>query len=386
MGARNMADSGYAALCIGFLKELIALKTVNPPGGERIAAAYIAEALARHGIACDVVPASGERANVVSRPYGGAGPAVLLTGHLDVVPEGGEWDTPPFEAVERNGRIYGRGACDMKGGVAAMMAAAVWAVKRNGGVRPFRLAFVADEEVNGQGARSLLQTLGAGEIRYAVIGEPTGNQIHIAHRGAIRFRVRVRGISCHAGAPDQGVNALENMARVIEAVRRVGEELGERKHPVLPPPTLCCTMIGAGAKDNIVPDSCELVVDCRPGIGDTAESFARAIRAEVEQAGGLQPGASLDMTPYIDVPAGGVERDSDVVGWARRAYVRCFGSEPAVAGFPACCDLSQFTAAGIPTVLYGPGFIAQAHAVNEFVQRDQLERALAFYCGCLSEA
>lgn len=114
-----MPDSGEFELCVSFLKELVALRTVNPPGDERVAADYIAATLARHGIECGLTPVGDMRANVVSTLCGGDGPAILLTGHLDVVPEGTGWDTPPFEAVERDGRFYGRGTCDMKGGIAA---------------------------------------------------------------------------------------------------------------------------------------------------------------------------------------------------------------------------------------------------------------------------
>lgn len=380
-----MPDSGEFELCVSFLKELVALRTVNPPGDERVAADYIAATLARHGIECGLTPVGDMRANVVSTLCGGDGPAILLTGHLDVVPEGTGWDTPPFEAVERDGRFYGRGTCDMKGGIAAMMAAAIWARRHGEGTRAFRLAFVADEEIYGQGTRTLLNMLVPENVRYVVIGEPTQNEIHIAHRGAIRFRVCARGISCHAGAPDKGVNAVENMARVIEAVRLVNEDLKARPHPVLPPPTLCCTMVSAGTKDNIVPDRCELIVDCRPGVGDTAEEFEKVIRTKVDEAGGLQQGATLEMTPYIDVAAGSVDGDSAIVRWARGCFVRSFKRDAVVAGFPACCDLSQFTAAGYQAILYGPGSIAQAHTTNEFVARSQLEQAFQFYCHCLTE-
>lgn len=369
------------SLAVDFLKDLIALETVNPPGNEQIAAAYVARRLAEYGIAADVVETAPGRANVVSRRTPGQGPVVLLTGHLDVVPVSNDWQTPPFAAVEKEDRIFGRGACDMKGGIAAMMAAAVWSKVQGKETRPFQLAFVFDEEIYGEGTRTFLKNFQ--EECFAVIGEPTENQIHIAHRGAIRFRIRVRGRSCHAGSPEAGINAIENMARVVEAVRRVNEKLKQRKHPILPPPTLCATMIQAGTKDNIVPDLCELVVDGRPGEGDTVESLQNAIRAETEAGGGLQDGAEVTFEPYINVVAGSVNMDSAIVQWAGDCYRRCFQQDPVVTCFPACCDLSQFTAAGHQAILYGPGSIAQAHTTNEFVTLEQLEKAFAFYCCCL---
>lgn len=372
------------SLAIGFLKELIALETVNPPGNEWLAADYVARRLAEYGIAADVTEPVPGRANVVSRRTPGQGPVVVLTGHLDVVPVGDGWQTPPFVGTERDGKIFGRGACDMKGGVAAMMAAAVWNAAQGMETRPFQLAFVFDEEIYGEGTRTFLKDFR--EECFAVIGEPTENQIHVAHRGAIRFRILVHGRSCHAGSPSSGVNAIENMARVIQAVQRVNEGLKQRKHPILPPPTLCATMIQAGTKDNIVPDLCELVVDGRPGVGDTVESLQKAIQSEIEAGGGLQQGATVEFVPYINVTAGSVETDSPIVRWAGDCYRSCFGQEPVVTCFPACCDLSQFTAAGHPAILYGPGSIAQAHTANEFVTLDQMQKAFTFYSRCLQKA
>ena len=368
-------------LCRTFLSDLIAIDTSNPPGNERAAARYVAEELSRHGIDCELQPVGEQRANVLSEPVG-KGPAVLLSGHLDVVPCGEGWHTDPFTAVRRDGRVYGRGACDMKGGVAAMMAAAIKA-KREGNAVPFRLAFVADEEIYGLGTRTLLEKLPASAIRYCILGEPTAGELHIAHRGAIRFHIRVYGRSCHAGNPEAGVNALEITGRVMDAVRAVNADLRALPHATLPPASMCCTMIRAGTKDNVVPDVCETTVDCRPVPGDTAEAFEKAIRDRIGALGGLGEGARLEMTPYINMPPGGVPEDSEIVRWACERFARVFGREPKIAGFPACCDLAYFTNANIPAVLYGPGSIAQAHTADEFVPVRQLEEALAFYRECL---
>lgn len=381
-----MANSGeYYALCVGFLKDLVAMETVNPPGHERKATEYIAGKLAEHGIPCDLMPLAENRANVISRPLG-EGPAIVLSGHLDVVPAGEGWEMPPFQLTRKDGRFYGRGVCDMKGGIAAMMAAAIWAKRQGGEHRPFRLAFVADEELYGSGTQALLEAVAPQEMKYVILGEPTEREIHIAHRGALRFKACISGRSCHAGAPQMGVNAIECMARVMEAVRAVNEDLQGVRHPVLPPPTMCCTMVSGGTKDNIVPDRCEMVVDCRPGTGDTAEGLAKALRDKVDALGGLPAGAELELNVYVNVPAGGVSQDSDIVRWAGERFAESFDSRPVIGGFPACCDLSQFTARGIQAILYGPGSIRQAHTVNEFLDQRELEKAFTFYCHCLTGA
>ena len=371
-------------LCQRFLAELIAVDTSNPPGNEEKAAAYIAKTLGAFGIGCDVLAVAPGRANVVSHPQG-EGPYLLLTGHLDVVPAQGIWQTDPFEAVLRHGSIYGRGACDMKGGIACMMAAAVQAVQAGNHV-PFRLAFVTDEELHGAGTRALIKALSSPDPRFTVIGEPTMNEVCIAHRGAIRIKALIHGVSCHAGTPDSGVNAIDGAGCVIRAVGRAHKRFGAMPQELLPPSSMACTMLSSGIKDNVIPDECALTIDCRPCPGQTPEDFIRALMDEIEREGGLPAGCRIEFETYINVPAGGVAADSNIVQWASANYRRAFGAPPAIRAFPACCDLSQFTLAGHAAILYGPGSLEQAHTVDEFVTVDELAKAVSFYSECLRDS
>ncbi|MEG0126964.1 MAG: M20 family metallopeptidase [Clostridia bacterium] len=373
-----------SSLCVTFLQDLIALNTVNPPGNESIAAEYIATALYKYGIECELMPVGEHRCNVITKALT-QDPAIIFTGHLDVVPIGEGWKTDPFKASPSSGNIYGRGACDMKGGIAAMMAAAVWATRHSEGIHPFRLMFVADEEIYGLGTKALMKILSPQTTKYCIIGEPTGNTIHIAHRGAIRFKVRMLGRACHASAPQMGINAIESMMRVIEAVSAINEDFKQIHHATLPSPTMCCTMINAGTKDNIIPDLCEMVIDCRPIVGDTALSFEKTIRKKILALGGLNKGVQMELTPYINVMAGDVEEDSPIVQWAKDRFLQAFHKEATVNSFPACCDLTHFTTNGFPAILYGPGWIAQAHTANEFISMEQLKNAFTFYCACLAQ-
>ncbi len=370
------------ALCLTFLEQLISLNTVNPPGNEHLAAQYIAKALSGFGIACEVQPVAPGRENVIATAPG-EGQPVILTGHLDVVPEGEGWSVPPFALTKREDRLYGRGACDMKGGVAAMMAAAVCA-HREGHARPFQLAFVADEEIYGEGTRAAIRSGKLMQDGYVIIGEPTDGGIHIAHRGVVRFRVTLRGRACHAGAPQLGVNALSGLAQLIRAVDAVNEDLQSVLHPVLPSATMCCTLAHAGTKDNIVPGVCEAVIDCRPVPGDTPQRLEALVRRKIDSLGGMDQSMEMTFEPYVDVRAGSMAENARIVTWAKRQYERCFGKSARVESFPACCDLSQFTQAGFETILYGPGSLKQAHTADEFVEAVQMEQALAFYKACLT--
>lgn len=367
--------------CREYLKKLIAFASVNPPGNELEAAQWVADELAANGIPCVLQPVEEGRANVISVPQADC-TAVLLTGHLDVVPVSEGWLTDPFVCTEKDGKLWGRGACDMKGGVAAMMAAAVTA-REHSACLPFQLAFVADEEFSGKGMKVLLPSMQPGKTLCTIVGEPTMNQLHIAHRGALRFRIRILGRSCHGSSPHLGVNAIEHAAIVMQAIQKLNEAYSGMQQGILPPPTICCTTISAGIKDNVVPDLCEICVDCRPVVGQTAESVEKDIRRQIDELGGLSEGVGLEMEPYINSPACRLEMDSAIVQWACGVYENTFHEPPVIAPFPACCDMRKFNAAGFPALLYGPGSIEQAHTDNEFVTLSQLEQAYDFYYHCL---
>lgn len=409
----------YQALCLDYLKELIAVSTVNLPGNETICAVKIKELLEREGIVCHLQKVAEGRSNLYTEILEGSdkqAPVVVLTGHMDTVPVADGWDSDPFTLTEKQiqteqntavqntavqntaahstaahstaaqskAAFFGRGTCDMKGGIAAMMAAAVWA-KDQGKTVPFRLAFVADEEIYGTGSQMLAKSGVLGDVKVAVIGEPTMNQIHVAHRGALRYHVTVIGKSGHAGKPHLFVDPIHAAARVTLAVEEVCKDLAKREQSVLPPATMCMTEIHSSLKDNVIPEICTMTIDTRPCIGDSAEHFEQLIRQKICEMGGIQEGAKLVFDPYIDVKAGYLDLDSDAVRTCQRAYERAFQEKPVVDAFPACCDQTYFTSLGIPALLYGPGSIDQAHTTNEYVTKDELMKALRFYQELLSE-
>lgn len=394
----------YQALCLDYLKELIAVSTVNLPGNETICAVKIKELLEREGIVCHLQKVAEGRSNLYTEILEGSdkqAPVVVLTGHMDTVPVADGWDSDPFTLTEKQlqteqntavqntaeqctAAFFGRGTCDMKGGIAAMMAAAVWA-KDQGKTVPFRLAFVADEEIYGTGSQMLAKSGVLGDVKVAVIGEPTMNQIHVAHRGALRYHVTVIGKSGHAGKPHLFVDPIHAAARVTLAVEEVCKDLAKRDQSVLPPATMCMTEIHSSLKDNVIPEICTMTIDTRPCIGDSAEHFEQLIRQKIREMGGIQEGAELVFDPYIDVKAGYLDPDSDAVRTCQRAYERAFQEKPVVDAFPACCDQTYFTSLGIPALLYGPGSIDQAHTTNEYVTKDELMKALRFYQELLSE-
>ncbi|MEM1484331.1 M20 family metallopeptidase [Oscillospiraceae bacterium PP1C4] len=376
----------YRELAEAFLKDLVAIETVNPPGREARAALYVAQTLMRYDIETEVQTVAEGRANVIAA-IGDSENLVILNGHLDVVPAGDGWDTDPFQPIVRDGRLYGRGSCDMKAGLAAMMATAIRVKQENllGNCR-LVLAFTADEEVNGLGSKHFIKHFHFGKKNLVVIGEPTENQINIAHRGVVRLRVRATGRQCHSGQPQNGINAIGGLSHIIMELEKLHQERTQIKHPILPSPTMCCTMIQGGAKDNVIPGECECVLDCRTIPGDTAEKLRAQVLERISAMRGLDPEIQVEVTPFIEVLPGMAEPDSRVVQIARAAYHAAFGREPVLADFPACCDMSCFTAHGLETVLCGPGSIQQAHTANEYVVLDQLQDAIEFYTNLILQA
>jgi acetylornithine deacetylase/succinyl-diaminopimelate desuccinylase family protein len=379
-------SDGYRSLALKILRDMIAIPSVNPPGGEQTAAEYVVRTLSAYGIPARVEYVAEGRANAVAE-LGQGENTLVLNGHLDVVGAGEGWDTPPFSAQERSGRLYGRGACDMKGGIAAMIAAALRA-KDEGlpdGLR-LVLAFTCDEEKDALGTKRFIRDFEPGARCMAVIGEPTELQINLAHRGVARFRVKVYGRQCHSGRPEQGTNAITALARIIMRLEDFNAERQRITHPVLPSPTAVCTLIQGGIKENVIPGYAECTYDCRTIPGDTIDAVTARARDYVASTPGLAPDIRWELEPFIEVLPSETSASSRIVGIAEHAYEAVFGERPAARDFFGCCDMPFFTSVGIETILMGPGCMDQAHVCNEYVDIEQIYRAADIYYGIIMMA
>lgn len=368
------------------LMELVRIPSVNPPQeqGEEKAARYLARKLQELGAESKVDEISCGRANAVGI-FGGdqAGPTLVLNGHLDVVPaHEGSWENPPFDPIIRNERIYGRGTADMKGGIAAMLGA----IKVVNDLDiPLRgkvvAAFVCDEESNNLGTLDYLDKYPKAD--YAIVGEPTSMDLAIAHRGVARFKIRVVGKAGHAGEPDNGINAIYRMNKVICALQEYNESLSSRKHRLLPPPSCVVSMIHAGEKDNIIPNLCEITIDRRMVPGETGSEVENELKEIIETKAGL-PSQCYTVEKYIDLIPGEIAGESSFLQSMERFHSVYFpGDEHESVGFTASCEQSLFLRQGIDTVIIGPGSIAQAHQTDEYVEIEQLKKATGFYAYCI---
>jgi acetylornithine deacetylase len=346
--------------------------------------AFIEDYLAQHGLASQLVPnAEASKASLYAS-IGPAGvPGVALSGHTDVVPvEGQTWSSDPFVLAERDGRLYGRGTADMKGFLACVLAAVPDFLQRKLAV-PIHLVFSYDEEVGCLGVRPLIAEIRRRFVtpRMVVVGEPTSMSVVDAHKGPVRWHVEVKGRAAHSSMAPLGVNAISVAGKLLQELSRIERELkvaprAERFDP--PYATLQATRIDGGTATNIVPVYCRFDFDVRalPGVDVTA--IDRRVRAFAErecvpEMRRVAPESGIDIHVANQVPPFAAGSASEAVALA----LHLAGSNETHAVSYAT-EAGLFQEAGSSAVVIGPGDIAQAHAADEFIAKDQLDTCMAF--------
>jgi succinyl-diaminopimelate desuccinylase len=380
------ADAAAAAVdpdeVLGFARALIAAPSENPGGTEDEAANVAADILSSLDLAPEIVRGEADRPSVVARLGAEDRPSLAWNGHLDTVPAGSAdtWSRPPFAGDVVDGTLIGRGACDMKGGIAAALASA--AAIRRAGIEPsgslwFHLA--ADEELAGIHGTKVLWERGMLDQDAAIVGEPSELQLALAERGGAWITATAYGTAAHGSQPHRGVNAITSMARLV---LRLPEALPERTHPLIGGPTVNAAMIEGGTAPNVVPDRCVVEIDRRtiPGETDPAEvvapfeRLADAIRAEHPEVH-----IAFEVRDWCDAAEG--PPDDPIVRLAGEAVAaETDGGPPAVVGFGGITDARYYlNEAVIPTVILGPGSLTVAHTADEWVRVDDLVTAARAY-------
>ncbi len=324
-----------------------------------------------------------ERSNVIARllPPGKIRQTILLAPHLDTVGA----DDSQFVPRRKNGRMYGRGACDTKGSVAAMLTALCELA--NAKSRPLETEIVfaglVDEENAQAGSRAMVRCpafrrfgqpaattgrLKAGhQTALAIVGEPTRLQVVTAHKGSLWLQLETQGKAAHGATPQLGQNAVHEMARIVDALETdYAARLRRRRHPLLGAATVNVGMISGGAQPNIVPDHCVITIDRRTLPGETKTSVQREIAALLRakrlsakiSSTKLAPCLPLETNPKLPLV---------------RQFLRSVG-QTRPAGVDFFCDAAVLSRGGIPSVVFGPGDIAQAHTADEWISLDSLER------------
>ncbi len=354
---------------VALTQDLIRFRTINPPGEEEACARHLGRILEGAGFQCDYVQMGPGRANLIAR-IGNATNPLAFTGHIDVVPLGARpWSMDPFAADTANNRIYGRGASDMKSGVASFVAAAVEAAPRLAAGPGLLLIITAGEETGCTGAHHIVATARGllGQAGALVVAEPTSNTPMVGHKGALRLKVTARGVTAHASMPHEGVNAVIKAARAI--ARLDDFEFNIARHPVMGAPTLNVGWLHGGMNINSVPDQAEAGLDIRTIPAQAHKAIA------MQLASYLGPDVEVSLldeaVPIWTEP--GIAWMQDVFA----AVKSVTGIAPDIAAAPYFTDASALTPAfgGIPTVILGPGPAAMAHQTDEYCEISAIEVA-----------
>lgn len=356
------------------LQKLIQQKSENPPGQEEGAAKYVKNVLEEHGIKAELSYVKPGRPNVYARLKGKKpGPTMIYNGHLDVVPAGTGWMYDPYEGVIKNGKLYGRGSADMKSGVAAMLYAAI-VLQRMG--RPFAgellLFFNVDEERTNLGMRQFLRENIAAD--YAVISEPTHLKICIGHRGCARYRLHTQGVAEHTGvvAHSDEDNAIYKMAKLIDALEELSTRVAQRKDAVLGSSSLTVTQIKGGLAPNIVPDHCEIEIERRVLPRETKESVHKEIEKCVKETA-TEHMFDYELENYLYLPASAIPQNDPFVNRLNTVIEKVTTEKAEVTAFHAFCEAPFFSVEkGIPTIIFGPGGLRQAHTKDEYVEVNEV--------------
>jgi acetylornithine deacetylase len=353
---------------------LVAIPSVNPTleaggAGERLIAERCAAWLEGWGFATRMEEVAPGRCNVVAT-RDGAGPTLLLNGHLDTVGTQG-MTVAPYTGEVRDGRMYGRGSCDMKGGVASLLAAAN-RLARSGPAPPLVVALTADEEHASLGMQALV---GSGvKADLAVVCEPTGLSVMPAHKGFVWVRASFRGRAAHGSRPDLGIDAIRHAALFLTALDSLSDELEARPpHPLLGCGSLHAGTIRGGTAESVYPERCELLLERRTLPGEGPAAIMAELSTVLEGLKAHEHGLDATLEVTLERPGTEVPADSTLVGGLLEAGAS-HDVPRVVEGMTAWVDAAFLNEAGIPAVCYGPGYIAQAHSADEWIELDQIGR------------
>jgi succinyl-diaminopimelate desuccinylase len=362
-------------------RDLLKIKSVNPPGDELAAAEYIFGVMAKAGLEAELVKHSPTRASALVRLRGsGKAPALLFSGHIDTVPVGAEaWVHEPFSGAVADGKIWGRGSADMKGGVAAlMMAMKILAEARSPLKGDIILAATAGEEINSLGATVIASRKDLGPVQAVLIPEPSANELFIAEKGAFWVELTTQGKTAHGSMPDLGRNAVLMMVRLIEAFEKL--DIPFKAHPLLDGFSRSVNTISGGVKTNVVPDACTATIDMRTVPGQDHQAILGQIEGLIADLGrkiaDFRAAAKIinDRAP-VETPA-----DNPAVGVFSEVIGETTGRSPVPKGTRYFTDgVVLAPALNAPLLICGPGAPGLAHQPNEYIEIDKLLESVRIY-------
>lgn len=359
---------------IALARELIAFNTVNPPGNEGGVAKFVGSLLSGNGFEVEYVPFEENRLHVIAeKGCSGKYPPVVFTGHFDTVPLGArDWSVDPFGGEVKEGKLYGRGSSDMKGGLAAMVVAAILAFEEGTPDAGVRLVFTSGEELGCQGAKHLVSThKNLGNASGIIVGEPTANIPAIGHKGGLYLNLTASGVTAHSSMPHLGDNAIYKVARAITKIENF--DFGVEKDTLLGFPTINVGKVFGGMNINSVPDHAGFTIDART----TTKVDHQELLARLEK----ELGDDVSIEKLVDLHAVSSNENGLFVQMGYSACGISIGDEGFPRSLPYLTDGSVLQSAynGVPTIILGPGQPEMAHQTDEFCNTAKIEEAVEIY-------
>lgn len=363
---------------IKLLQDIIKIDSTND--NEKEVATYLENVFLQYGVKSKQVDYAKGRSSLVTE-IGTGNKTLSFSGHMDVVSAGDEsqWSYNPFAGVEVDGKIYGRGATDMKGGLAAMVVAMVELLEEGNLNGKIRLLATTGEEVGLYGARQLTEEGYAEGLSAMIIGEPTQNNIVYAHKGVYTYKVISEGISAHSSMPELGVNAID---KLVVFYNQLQEELSKItvENEALGPLVHNMSLINGGVQINSVPESASLTANVRTIPEFNNEQMTQMLTRIIEEINSEDPSSKLVLNITQDTAPMFSEKDSRIVKVASKVAKEIIGEELPVIGVPAGTDASEFTKAKetFPIIIFGPGNDTP-HQVDEYIEVNNYLEMIEIY-------
>ena len=378
----KIVDQIDPAEVVAFLQALVRLNSENPPGNEKETALLLADRLGSFGCKVQLQEVEPDRPNVIGILEGEGRDKILFNGHTDTVKVGNtaDWTVDPLDGEIKDGLLYGRGACDMKAGLAAMVFA-MKALKESG--LPFKRGIiftgVIDEEVFFKGTSALIKENLLQDCKLGFVSEPTGLQIVTRHKGGIEYVARTFGKYAHSGRAYHGENAILRMGRVLAALEAYNQTLSTRMDlPILRYPTVNVGTIRGGTGVTLVPDRCRIEFDRQVLPGEQIEEAVREVETVLQETRDRNK-IEIELIKTQQFNPWQVSQDAPVVRRLVRACEKVLGQTPGFSGLNGYCEVELLAAAGIPSVVFGPGADSAAHAPDEHVAVQEVVDAARIY-------
>lgn len=370
---------------IQILKDLVNLESENPPGNEAQCADYILDFFSKLGVSTEKQEVHKDRYNVIAT-MGSGSPVLLYNGHIDVVPIGRleDWTMPPYQCTEKDGKLYGRGTCDMKGSIACMLHAAECLKNSETPLNgTLIMTFVVDEEKSNTGTKHLLESGISADA--CIVGEPSELDINLGHRGVVAFCISIKGKSCHAAKPTLGINPIYKAMKLIKEIQLLDDSLQSHQDPYLGTPLISVTMFTSAIKVNVVPNEAEICIDRRMLPFETKEKCEKEITDIINKLKKEDPQFDAEWKTTTYCPPGMIDENHCIVKKLQEAGANVLSTPPVLKGFGATCEASFFSEKGIPTVIYGPGSLDQAHNMDEYIDKNHLLPCAKIYAQTILE-